>query len=338
MPRKNSGVLLLAMGGPPRCEDVGPYLLNLFSDPMIVPIPGGPALRRRAAWLLSRLRLRKAARRYRAIGGGSPLGEITQRQARALEKTLADRGHPMPVSVAMRYWRPCADEAVAHMAEKGIGSIVALPLYPQYSTATTGSSLAALKKAVAEGDACGIDLLEIESWCDHPGYLACVATRIERALALTEGPPGRVAILFVAHSVPVRLVKRGDPYVSEVERTVRGVVGLLDKALDTGRFRQGLHWEIAYQSRLGPVAWVGPRVEDVIQRMIDKGWRSLMAVPVSFVSDHLETLYDIDVVYKNFAYRRGVTHFVRIEPLNDAPDFISCMADLVTEKIRGNKT
>jgi len=336
MPRKNWGVLLLAMGGPPRCEDVGPYLLNLFSDPMIVPIPGGPAFRRLAARLLSRLRRGKAVHRYRAIGGGSPLGEITRRQARALEKALEDRGYTMPVSVAMRYWRPSAGEAVAYMARKGVDRIVALPLYPQYSTATTGSSLAALKKAVAEGGPSRIDVLEIQSWCDHPGFVGCVATRVEKALASAGGAPERVALLFVAHSLPVRLVKKGDPYVSEVERTVRGIVGLLDTALDKRRFGlQALEWEIAYQSRVGPIAWVGPCVEEVVQRMIDKGRHSLIVAPVSFVSDHLETLYDIDVVYRDVAYRRGATHFVRVEALNDAPDFIACLADLVIGKMCG---
>ena len=320
------GILVLTMGGPPRLEDVRPFLRNLFSDPLIFRFPLGSILQTPFALLVSSLRAGKVKRLYQQIGGGSPLGEITQRQASALEMDLSSRGYAFPVAVAMRYWKPDTLEAIERMLDRSVDRIIALPLYPQYSRATTGSSLHLLE-TVVKGSGSSLSVRAIESWCSHPGYLACIAGRIEKALDQVGYGP-HTALLFVAHSLPQRFVQEGDPYVQEVERTVQGTLSLLAAQATCST----IPWYLAYQSRVGPVQWVGPPVEEVLHQMIDQGHHKIVVIPVSFVSDHLETLYEIDIQYRNMASRCGASVFERIEALNDAPDFIQCLADLVIRK------
>jgi ferrochelatase len=320
------GVLLLTMGGPPRLEDVRPFLYNLFRDPILFHFPLGRLLQTPFALLVSTLRAQKVRRRYHEIGGGSPLGEITLRQAKALEKGLESHGYYIPVAVAMRYWRPDTMQAVEEILHKNAERIIALPLYPQYSRATTGSSLHLLEAVVKEYGS-GLVVQVIRSWWNHPGYLRCMALRIQRALDRI-GSDSHVGLLFLAHSLPLRFVHEGDPYVEEVEKTVQSILSIVIEEY----LGSTIPWYLAYQSRFGPIRWVGPSVEEGLKQMGAEGCRKIAVVPVSFVSDHLETLYDIDILYRRLAYRYGISAFERIEALNDAPDFIQCLTDLVIQK------
>ncbi len=329
------GVLLLAMGGPPSCEAIEQYLYNLFSDPLMVQLPCGMLLQKPFAWCLSKVRTPKVAARYRRIGGFSPLGKITAAQAAALEQELAHRGIRAQVTVALRYWKPDTREAVQAIKMSGVRSLVAIPMYPQYCRATTGSSLQKLTRTVKELSG-GKDLAvyPIKRWWNRSGYLGCMTRRLHKALDQTAHSDS-VGVLFLAHSIPQKFVDQGDPYVEEVEKTVREIVRCANLPEQCPGDKP---WFLAYQSRIGPFKWVGPSVEEVIPRMITQGRRSIVVVPVSFVSDHLETLYDIDIVLKDLAYQCGASQFIRVESLNDSPDFIAFLAELVIEEARLQKT
>jgi ferrochelatase len=222
----------------------------------------------------------------------------------------------------MRYSRPGADEAVASLLGRGAERILGMPLYPQFSRSTTGSSLRALRESV-ERLCPWIDYGEIHSWHDDPGFHAVLAQRIEASRGRLHDEED-AGLLFVAHSLPLRLVERGDPYVDQVRATVDGVLDAMSRSIG-----KPLPWFLAYQSRVGPVKWVGPAVEEALESMVAGGIRRIIVAPVSFVSDHLETLYDIDLCYRRHALELGVQQFERIESLNAAEDFMGTLANCI---------
>ncbi len=311
-----TAVFLLNMGGPDSLDAVRPFLQNLFSDPEILRVPGflrGPLAR----WIAAR-RAPHSAENYRVIGGKSPLAEITLAQARALEGEL---GQGYCVHVAMRYWHPRAEEAVRAARERGAREVVALPLYPQFSRATTGSSLGDLEEALA---AQGLDALPrrvIRSWEDFPPYVEALAQCVREALAGLEG----ATVLFSAHGLPVKMVEQGDPYLDQVHATVDAVMARLP----------GVPHRLAFQSRAGPVRWLEPSVADELRALAAQGVRRLAVVPVSFVSDHIETLHEIDVEYGELARSLGFEAFVRSPSLNTRPAFIQALAELVRRRPGG---
>ena len=326
-----ASVLLLNLGGPAGPEEVRPFLQNLFLDPRILDLPGGSLLREPLARLLSRLRAAKVARCYERIGGGSPLLPWTCKQAAGLQAELERRGRrEVAVEVVMRYTEPRAEQVLGRLRAGGERRAVALPLYPQECRATTGSSLAALEQARA-ARAPDLELRAIRSYHCHGGYLDAVAERIEGALGrLSRQERAGAVLLFSAHAVPVKLAVQGDPYLDQVGETVEAL-----------RSRIGPRYEIrlAFQSRSGPVRWVGPATEAVIREL--GGRVAVVIVPISFVSDHIETLYEIDVLYAALARDVGIGRFVRTESLNDSPSFLRALADLVephldrAERVRG---
>jgi len=317
MKTQKTGVILLNLGGPENLSDVAPFLYNLFSDRDIIQL--GPAwLQKPLAWLIARRRAGVSKRNYARIGGGSPLTRITLSQEQALQQTLDNVGQ-FKVATAMRYWKPRAASALKKLSDIGISKIIALPLYPHYSSATTGSSLRELKREIS-ASGYNFRLLEITSWPDHPLFIQCLAEYIQKGLADSSDP--ETAVVYSAHSLPAELVEHGDPYVEHLQKTIRAV------EKKTGH--KGL---LCFQSRSGPVRWLTPSTPEILNQLAAQGCRNLLMVPISFVSDHVETLYEINILYKQKAKDLGM----RLAPtrsLNTDPRFIQCLRDLVTKKAK----
>lgn len=305
-------VLLLQMGGPDSLDAVEPFLLNLFSDREIIKI--GPA------WLqpiISRFIVKKrkahVEENYALIGGKSPLRELTEEQADALEKSL---GSDYRCFIAMRYWRPSTLEALAGIRNAGITDITVLSLYPHYSKATTGSSVKELKRILAEAKA-DFNVKYIDSFYNNSGYIDALEEKIREGLALFH-PLADVELLFSAHSLPQSFIDEGDPYLNHVTESVRLVME---------RFELPHH--LSFQSRAGPVKWLEPSTDDMLKRLAESGVKNLLVIPLSFVSDHIETLHEIDIEYSKKAWELGIAKFERMPSLNSSPTFIAALAQMV---------
>ncbi|KGF72982.1 ferrochelatase [Neosynechococcus sphagnicola sy1] len=318
------GVLLLNLGGPEQLGDVRPFLFNLFSDPEIIRLPF-PWLQRPLAWLISTLRARKSQENYRQIGGGSPLRRITEKQAQALEQTLQQRGQDARVYIGMRYWHPFTEEAIAHIQRDQVEKLVILPLYPQFSISTSGSSFRLLEKIwQADTSLHQIEYTVVPSWYQRSGYLRAMADLIARQLDQCPHPQ-QAHIFFSAHGVPVSYVEEfGDPYQQEIEDCVRLIMQTLQRPNDH---------TLAYQSRVGPVEWLQPYTEDAIQDLGAAGVEDIVVVPISFVSEHIETLQEIDMEYREIAEAAGIHHFQRVPALDTHPIFIEDLTSLVIEAL-----
>jgi len=325
MIRGKTGIALLNMGSPASPGDVRRFLRQLFLDIEMFRFPGERLVRPFFAALISSLRAGRVRRRYRVLGGTSPLLQLTREQAAGLEGALLNRGYSVPVEVCMRYSHPFSAEAVGRLQARGAGEIIGFPLYPQFSHSTSGSSLLALRQAL-KGLRPGLSFREITHWYDDPDYHAALGRRILACRERFVGEEG-VGLLLVAHSVPERFVLEGDPYVEQVEKTVTGILNVLDRETNAH-----LPWLLAYQSQVGPIRWVGPTVEQALEAMLGDGLRSVIVAPVSFVSDHLETLYDIDLLYRRQAIEMGFERFERVESLNASDDFVDLLAGLVIRR------
>jgi protoporphyrin/coproporphyrin ferrochelatase len=311
-----TAIILMNLGGPDSLDAVEPFLFNLFNDPAIIRLP--PPLRWPLARLVARRRTRTAREIYARLGGASPLLANTEAQARALEAALGDRHRCF---VAMRYWHPTSSEAARSVAEWGPDEIISLPLYPQFSTTTTASSLADWRRAAAQQ---GLNR-STRIVCCYPaesGFVDTVAELIrpELVTASSHGRPPR--LLLTAHGLPKRIVQAGDPYPSQVEMTARAVVAKLAQP--------GLDWQLCYQSRVGPLEWIGPATDAEIRRAGSKGV-PLVVAPISFVSEHSETLVELDIDYRDLAERSGVPAYRRVATVGTAPGFIAALANLVRE-------
>ncbi len=313
-------VVLFNLGGPDSPEAVRPFLFNLFNDPAIIGAPG--FIRWPLAQFISRKRAPIARGIYANIGGRSPLLEQTERQARALEQALAIKGHDASCVVAMRYWKPFAREAAAKVRALQPDHIVALPLYPQYSTTTSGSSL---KQWMAVAMTAGLtaDAHSVCCFPTEPGFIGALAelTRAGYEEARTIGTP---RVLFTAHGLPKVVVERGDPYQAQVEATVAATVEALGIP--------GLDYVTCYQSRVGPMEWIGPSTDDEVKRAGAEK-RPLVVVPVAFVSEHSETLVELDIEYFDLAKDHGVPIYVRVPTVRDHGSFIAGLADLVDQAL-----
>ncbi|KAJ7530229.1 hypothetical protein O6H91_15G086100 [Diphasiastrum complanatum] len=323
------GVLLLNLGGPEKLDDVQPFLYNLFADPDIIRLPRlFRFLQRPLAKFISTLRAPKSAQGYAAIGGGSPLRKITDEQADALKKALELKNLPAEVYVGMRYWHPFTEEALAQIKKDGITRLVILPLYPQFSISTSGSSLRLLEGIFREDEyLSSMEHTVIPSWYHRGGYVQSMATLIEKELSKFNKPE-EVHIFFSAHGVPVSYVKEaGDPYKAEMEECI-------DLIMTELKFR-GVKCKhtLAYQSRVGPVEWLKPYTDEKIKELGKQGIKSLLAVPVSFVSEHIETLEEIDMEYRVLALESGIVNWGRVPALNCEPAFIADLADAVLEAL-----
>lgn len=310
-------IVLLQLGGPSSLDEVQPFLENMFRDPELfnLPIPAWAQ-----DWLAERAakwRVKQARPLYASIGGRSPIGEITGRQAHLLEREL-NRSMRSRVFVAMRYGKPSTEAAVEAVLAASCQSVILLPLYPQYSSATTGSSLREWQRCAARQHL-ELPTATIDSYPSHPQYIAAVKERVSAALARlpAESDPH---VLFSAHGLPQKLVRQGDPYQSQVEETVREVVR--ECALQAP-------YTLCYQSRIGPQRWLKPSLTETLHRLGRSGCQAVLVVPISFVSDHLETLSEINIEAREQAMSLGIRHFETTTGLNDSPTFIQALAGLV---------
>lgn len=312
---QTTGVILLNMGGPDSLDAVRPFLYNLFSDRDIIKL--GPSfLQKHIAWFIARKRAAKSAENYRKIGGKSPLLDITTAQAEALEKELSSQGKYI-VTTAMRYWHPYPKDALDQLLDKGVTELVALTLYPQYSKATTGSSVSFLEKEIARRHLT-MPLTVIDSWPTQPNYVGALAKGILSTVEkLQADGANEVQIVYSAHSLPVTFVEAGDPYVEHLQQNI--------EAIEKVTKMKGV---LCYQSRSGPVEWLAPSTPEMIDRLADEGCKAMAMVPISFVSDHIETIYEVDMLYRSMAEERGIA-FASSPSLNTNPEFIKGLAKLV---------
>jgi protoporphyrin/coproporphyrin ferrochelatase len=317
------GIVLFNMGGPENLEAVEPFLVNVFSDRAIIELPLGRLVQPLFARAIARARRAEVRKNYAGIGGGSPQLALTRAQAEALEARLNRGGPEGPccrVFMAFRYTRPSAADTLQAMASQGIHRVVTVPLYPHFSRATTGSSQADFDRALAgvRRRRHGFDVTHLHSYADDPWYLDAFAAQVRRAYdAMSEEGRRDAVILFSAHGLPQKFVDQGDPYVGHIEATRQGILSRLGLP---NRHR------LAYQSRTGPVRWIGPGTEETIEELGAAGVRHLLVVPLSFVSDHIETLYEIDQLFGETARKAGIIEYCRPDALNTHPLFIESLA------------
>lgn len=314
------GIVLFNLGGPDTLEAVQPFLRNLFSDKAIIRAPFF------VRWPLARLiagrRASYAKEIYRSIGGGSPIVKETEAQARALEAALAQVGIEAKAVIAMRHWHPFASEAAAELKSWAPDRIALLPLYPQLSTTTTQSSLDEWTRIAARA---GLSAPSATVCCYplHPGFVAAYADLLTKSLA--EVPAGATPrILYSAHGLPERIVTAGDPYPAQVEATAKAI------ALAAGF--EGIESLVTYQSRVGPLKWIGPDTDEEIVATAKAGLVPVV-VPLSFVSEHSETLYELDQVYRAAALEAGAPAYIRVPAAGVHPDFIAALADLTRQTL-----
>ncbi|MDQ2969639.1 MAG: ferrochelatase [Acidobacteriota bacterium] len=313
-------ILFLQLGGPENLEEVPRFLYRLFSDPDVIRVRPG-FLRKTIAAAIAIGRKKASRELYRSIGGGSPIRRLTEDQARGVERLLAARGRTASVRAAMTCSDPIVEDVVRDLARSGVSRFLAIPLYPQYSLTTTKGALERTRAAVRKF-APDATLAESGSWPTHPLFVQAHANLIRAEIARFPDPrPEAVHLLFSAHSIPKKLVTRaGDPYEKEIEASV----GAIDRALG-GRSPKTL----AYQSKLGPVEWLGPQTLDVLEELGRAGARQVLVIPIAFVTDHVETLYEVDQLFRGAAERAGIAHFRRTPGLNDDPTFLAALEDLV---------
>jgi ferrochelatase len=312
-------ILFLQLGGPETLEEVPAFLYRLFSDPDVIRVR--PALLRNAIAAAITLGRKKASRAlYASIGGGSPIRRLTDQQAAGTEALLRAEGRETLVRTAMTCSAPLVEDVVRELAAQGVDRFLAFPLYPQYSLTTTKGALARSRAAVSKF-APGASFHEIGSFPSNPLFVEAHAEGVREQLAQFPDPrPESVHLLFSAHSIPKKLVtKEGDPYPGEVEASVRAILKRLGW---TGAST------LAYQSKLGPIEWLGPPTSGVLAELGRRRERQVLVVPIAFVTDHVETLQEIDQLFAGQAREAGIEHFRRTPGLNDRPTFLRALAEL----------
>jgi len=326
------GVMLLNLGGPDSVRAVEPFLRNLFSDPDIFRVPLGRLWQRPVARAIAKVRARAVARRYAQIGGRSPLLMWTQRQAELLHQRL--RPHlDCRVYIGMRYWHPFIEEAVRAALADRVRTLTLLPLYPQFSRTTTGSSLNEFHRVWRKLGDPAIRVIAIRSYPDHPLYVRAVAERIEETVRRHAFQDDAWALIFSAHSLPVRIVEDGDPYLEETKRSVEAVLTYLRTRSAHREVYARVPATLAFQSRVGPVRWLEPATTDVVKRFARQGVRHLVLVPISFVSDHIETLHELGHEVREIARAHGIRTFALVEALNDSETFAEALKEIVLEAL-----
>jgi protoporphyrin/coproporphyrin ferrochelatase len=313
------GVILFQLGGPDTLAAIEPFLFNLFCDPDIIDFPFARIGRRPLAKLISTTRARKVQHHYATIGGGSPIRRFTEQQAQALETELAQCGIDARCFVAMRYWHPFTSKAIAQLKAADCDEVVLLPLYPQYSSTTTGSSLNEWRRLFHDD----MPVHNIGAFYRHPMYLDAVVEKIEEPLTRFPAPE-RAEIVFSAHSIPMSVIAKGDPYQRQIEETVQL---LMERGGWSNRHR------LCYQSKVGASKWLQPSLHRTLRDLAGEKVQEVCIVPVAFVSDHVETLGEIDHEAREEARQLGITHFEMSAGLNDSPRFIRALGELVREAL-----
>ena len=317
------GVVLLNLGGPDSLEAVEPFLYNLFSDPDIIDFPLSFLFRKRLAKMISTRRAPMVMEQYKKIGGKSPLKDHTLRQAALLEEKLNEK-ILAKVYAAMRYWKPSTEETLDAIEGDSIGKVILLPLYPQFSKATTTSSVKEWEKQL-ELRGKQIETALVESYYDFDPYIRALVQRINEGLQrFPTERHGDVHLVFSAHGTPMKLVREGDPYSGHIKKT-------LESVMQQGGFEND--HSLCYQSKVGPMKWLTPSTPDTVKELAARGVKDMLIIPVAFTSDHLETLFELGIEYRRVAMEAGVEQYEVIEGLNDSPMFIEALAQLVFEKV-----
>ena len=313
------GVLFVNMGGPETTDQIKPYLRSIFSDRAIIRLPLSFLLQKPFARLISTLRTPRVAARYRLIGGGSPLLRYDCKLAEGVRESLTAEFPNLRTYVGMRYMEPFIDAQLQQAINDGCKHLVVVPMYPHYCLATTGTALSVIADFLsAHRGAISVDI--VEHWHDCGGYIALLRSRIEQALAQAD-PAAKTRLLFSAHSIPESIRLSGDPYVDQIAHTCQ----LAGHDHD---------YLLSFQSATGPVKWVGPDTLATINKLAAEGVKQLIIVPISFVSDNIEILYDIDIVIQERCLRLGMQPLIRTAMFNGEPDFVEFMAGLVREKAK----
>lgn len=313
------GIVLFQLGGPDTLEAIEPFLYNLFCDPDIIDFPFARIGRKALAKLISTTRSRKVQHHYATIGGGSPIRPNTERQARALECALRAQGVDAHCFVAMRYWHPFTTEAIERLRAAGCNEVVLLPLYPQYSSTTTGSSLNEWNRLFRDD----LPVHRVEAFYREPMYLDAVTQKVNEALSRFPNPE-RPEIVFSAHSVPLAVIEKGDPYQRQIEETV---------CLLTERAGWANSHRLCYQSKVGASRWLQPSLHQTLKALASTAVREVCIVPIAFVSDHVETLGEIDHEARHEAHELGFKQFEMTAGLNDSPIFVQALTQMVRQTL-----
>ncbi len=317
-------VVLFQLGGPDSLEAVEPFLYNLFSDPDIIDFPLATLARKPLAKFISSRRSKKVAEHYKEIGGKSPILELTNQQASSLQKRL-DKSIDAQVFVAMRYWNPLTDVAAAGVVGGKFDRVILLPLYPQYSVTTSGSSINEWNRRFASKE---VEQKLIHHFYDNPKYIDAVVENVNKALgSFRSNDRSKVTLVFSAHGVPLSVIQKGDPYQDHIEQTVQLV-------MKRGRWKSP--HVLCYQSKVGGAKWLSPSLHQTIHDLAGRGVKHVLVIPIAFLTDHVETLHEINVEAKEDALRLGITNFVLMPALNDHPKLIEALAQEVLRKAREN--
>ena len=324
------GVVLFQLGGPDSLDAVEPFLVNLFSDPDIIPIPVvGGLLRKPLARYIARKRAPRVSEHYREIGGRSPLSLLTARQASALEAALRADFDPL-IATAMRYWNPSTADAVSRIRGAQLDQLVLLPLYPQFSYATTLSSLKEWNRLYREPSSSNgaLPSRTVGDFHRHPLYIETLVDRINATFHHFDSRDD-VHLVFSAHGIPLSLVEKGDPYPKQIEATVAAV-------MERGAWPNP--HTLCFQSRVGPMKWLEPSTEPTLERLGHEGVKRVLIIPISFVTEHVETLHEINIEAREVAEHAGIQQFRMMPAVGDHPKFIACLADLVRSAIAAPAT
>jgi protoporphyrin/coproporphyrin ferrochelatase len=325
--KKRVGIVLFQLGGPDSLQSVEPFLLNLFLDPDIIPMGPLGFLRRPLAKLISSRRSIPVAGKYAEIGRRSPIGLLTERQRLRLVDAVSPYIDPVAVT-AMRYWHPMTAEAVNTLRKAApLDEIVLLPLYPHFSFATTLSSLKEWRRVYGESNG-DPKVSTVGQFYDHPRYVQAVVQRIGLILRHF-ADSSRIHLVFSAHGLPMSLVEKGDPYPKQIEETVR----LVCKA-GSGRYPEWPRTHLlCYQSRVGPAKWLQPPLTGTIERLGHEGVKEMLVVPISFVTEHIETLHEINIEAREEAKKAGIEKFRMMPAVGDSPLFIGALKELVLDAV-----
>lgn len=310
-------VIVANLGAPSNLAEVRPFLKQLFADPDIFNFPFGKPGQAFFSSMIATFRAPKSKKYYTAIGGGSPLHENTVAQALKLEKMLREHGD-FTVFTAQRYWHPFFGEIAAEVRKGNFDDIILVPMYPHFSTTTTLSIVNEWKRQAGDLP----EPLVIERFYAEPGYVKACASQIRATLSKFHKPPH---ILFSAHSIPVSRVEAGDPYEKEINANMELIMDELKRVYN---------YSLCYQSKVGPVKWLGPEIQDALDGLVKKGVTSVLVFPIAFVSEHVETLYELDIQTREYAKTIGIQQFERANTVQDLNEFIEVLAKLIQELVK----
>lgn len=316
-----TAVVLFQLGGPDSIEAIEPFLYNLFQDPDIFKLPFQKTL----AKIISKRRAPKVAEEYELIGGKSPINEWTEIQRKLLEEELRKDLSQIDVITAMRYWHPLTEVAAKQVEEGNYDKVILLPLYPHYSISTIGSSFNEWKRKY-KGDTS--KLIYINDFYKNEKYIKALNEKIDETLTrFPKEVQADVQIVFSAHGTPMSMVKNGDPYSGQICETVELVMKARNNSHDH---------HLCFQSKVGPVKWLEPATDKMIEELAEKGKKHLLIVPISFVSDHVETLFELDIEYREDADKSGIENYIVMKGLNDSPTFISALKEITINALKEN--